>query len=266
MRRFESSLISSAEHSLSLEGFTQFVFDNADFNVATMTGHNTFHAMGGIACVTPAVSTTNVPIKRKTNIEGSDVIGKFGTIPIKFINKPPKPALHSITVYEIRLFEEEWRTFPALDAAWMIGYVLSLKPCLPWSGFMKSVTSCEHSSPSRIEVLPFINLEPSNPSTIYTALCYAQKLCDDNNLRVCIVTFDQPLYQKASEIVASSNQLQTVVVRLGGFHLLMSYMGSIGHIMGGSGIEDLWKCVYAKDSVAHMVTGECQMSHFVDTV
>jgi len=30
-------------------GFTQFVFDNADFNVATLTGHNTFHGMGGIA-------------------------------------------------------------------------------------------------------------------------------------------------------------------------------------------------------------------------
>ena len=40
-------------------GFTQFVLDNADFNVATLTGHNTFHSMGGIACVTPPGSITH---------------------------------------------------------------------------------------------------------------------------------------------------------------------------------------------------------------
>ena len=33
----------SDEPSYNLNGFTQFVFDNADFNVATLTGHNTFH-------------------------------------------------------------------------------------------------------------------------------------------------------------------------------------------------------------------------------
>ncbi|KAK4315550.1 hypothetical protein Pmani_013241 [Petrolisthes manimaculis] len=103
--------------------------------------------------------------------------------------------------------------------------------------------------------LPFINLEACNPSTIYTALCFAQEQCDKHNLKICPVTFDQPLYQKAAEIVAASRDLVKVVVRLGGFHLLMSYLGSIGKIMTGIGLEDLWKLEYAKGSVVHMLTG-----------
>ncbi|GBM63786.1 hypothetical protein AVEN_72208-1 [Araneus ventricosus] len=29
-------------------------------------------------------------------------------------------------------------------------------------------------------------------------------------------------------------------VRLGGFHMLLSYMGAVGKIMGGSGLEEMW--------------------------
>jgi len=81
------------------------------------------------------------------------------------------------------------------------------------------------------------------------------KTCEKHGLRICPVTFDQPLYIKAAEIVASSQNLEKVIVRLGGFHLLMSYLGSIGHIMTGSGIADLWQTVYAKGSVIHMLYG-----------
>ena len=35
------------------EGFVQFIFDNADFNIATLTGHEMFHSLGTIACTTP---------------------------------------------------------------------------------------------------------------------------------------------------------------------------------------------------------------------
>ena len=35
--------------------------------------------------------------------------------------------------------------------------------------------------------------------------------------------------------------LSGVVIRLGGIHLLLSFMGSIGAIMAGSGLEEMWK-------------------------
>ncbi|KAF0737722.1 Uncharacterized protein FWK35_00023698 [Aphis craccivora] len=58
----------------------------------------------------------------------------------------------------------------------------------------------------------------------------------------CVVTFDQPLFIKAREIVAASkpgSELSKVIIRLGGFHLLLSFLGSIGYIMAGSGLKEL---------------------------
>ena len=108
---------------------------------------------------------------------------------------------------------------------------------------------------TRIEILPFIHLDPSNPSTIYTDLSFAKRQCELHGIKTCFVTFDQPLYIKAAEIVAASTDLPDVVVRLGGFHLLMSYLGSVGYIMGGSGLDTLWESVYAAGTVIHMMAG-----------
>ena len=80
VQRFENSLISVGELSYDLNGFTQFVFDNADFNVAILTGHNTFHAMGGIACVTPPGTVNKPPIKRTVQPLPAEVVGTFGQI------------------------------------------------------------------------------------------------------------------------------------------------------------------------------------------
>ena len=52
-----------------------------------------------------------------------------------------------------------------------------------------------------------------------------------------------------------SQDLKNVIVRLGGFHLLMSYLESIGQIMAGSGLETLWKTVYARGTIVHMLSG-----------
>ena len=60
------------------------------------------------------------------------------------------------------------------------------------------------------------------------------------------VTFDQPLYTKAREMVLAAGPhslLSGAVIRLGGFHLLLSFMGSIGAILTGSGLEAMWEAV-----------------------
>lgn len=54
--RLEGSYVMQAKEVVvdgSVNPFNQFIFDNADFNVNTLDGHSTFHAMGGIMAVTP---------------------------------------------------------------------------------------------------------------------------------------------------------------------------------------------------------------------
>ena len=58
------------------------------------------------------------------------------------------------------------------------------------------------------------------------------------------VTFDQPLFIKAYGIVEAHHF--SIFVRLGGFHLAMSFLGSIGYLMEGSGL---------REAVNHMMSG-----------
>ena len=52
-----------------------------------------------------------------------------------------------------------------------------------------------------------------------------------------------------------SSPVSRLTIRLGGFHLLSSFLGAIGSTMAGSGLEELWETVYAKKSVSHMISG-----------
>ena len=74
-----------------------------------------------------------------------------------------------------------------------------------------------------------------------------------NISRPC-VTFDQPLWYKASGIIAKKKL--NIICRLGGFHTLMSFLGAVGDMMSGSGIEELLELVYATNSIGHMMSGK----------
>lgn len=258
-QKMVSSLIINSDPSYNLDKFSQFVFDNADFNVATLTGHNTFHAMGGIACVTPHSDTNKQSLPRNMNIASAETIGKFGQIPIKSYKKPPKVGLSSVSLEALDVTDSNLSSQKvafSLDCLWMLKFTIQ-ENCPSWSGFMQQVVKSEEHEKSRIEILPFIHLDPTNPNTctIYSALSFASKQCEIHKISSCIITFDQPLYIKAAEITASSSDLSNVIIRLGGFHLLMSFLGSIGFIMTGSGLDALWETVYAPASVMHMLTG-----------
>ena len=51
---YEASITTNAQATVDKGAYIKFVFDNADYNASTLGGHQTFHAMGGIKCVTPA--------------------------------------------------------------------------------------------------------------------------------------------------------------------------------------------------------------------
>ena len=47
-----------------------------------------------------------------------------------------------------------------------------------------------------------------------------------------------------------------VVCRLGGFHLLMSFLGSIGKVMECSGISELFQVVYSSATAVYILSGK----------
>ena len=50
--------------------------------------------------------------------------------------------------------------------------------------------------------------------------------------------------------------LHSIVLCLGGFHTIMSFLGSIGHIMSGCGLQDCLELLYASNAVIHMLSGK----------
>jgi len=64
--------------------------------------------------------------------------------------------------------------------------------------------------------------------TQYTSLLFAVKKCKAVNQNVYFVTFNQPLYIKVRDIIKNigpESDLKNIIIRLGGFHLLMSFLG-----------------------------------------
>ncbi|CAH0562841.1 unnamed protein product [Brassicogethes aeneus] len=176
---FELSVVMRPEIAFEDNAYSQFVFENADVNTRTINGFGTFHAMGGIQCVTPKTAIRpDQAIKRYREKPSAAVVGTNG-----------------------RYFGGEWFHGGALSTA--------------------------------------------------------SKKCQSLNQKTCFVTLDQPLYIKARDIISYCDEAEfsNVIIRLGGFHLLMSFMGSIGYLMSGSGLNDVLAVLYAEKSIEHMLTG-----------
>ncbi|VDI73946.1 Hypothetical predicted protein [Mytilus galloprovincialis] len=54
----------------------------------------------------------------------------------------------------------------------------------------------------------------------------------------------------------TESELKQIVLRLGGFHTEMSFLGSIGRLMAGSGLHEVLETVYASNAVNHMLSGK----------
>lgn len=258
-RLFEASCIQHPLKNVLTNSFSQFVFDNADVNVDTIDGSNTFHAMGGIQCITPHSSVrSETRIPKLPKIPSAEASADLGTIPLVTFQKTTN-ALKKIPIYDInqRNPTETVNIMPT-DFLWMYGKWKGRTDIPGWNGFMENLTSDEPFNRSRVLYLPFVNSPPGKHDTIYSVLLSAVEKIKAAGQKSCFVTFDQPLYIKARDIVASSgpgSPIGSVIVRLGGFHMLMSFIGAIGYIMDGSGLQDLFSVAYAAASTEKMLTG-----------
>ena len=96
-----------------------------------------------------------------------------------------------------------------------------------------------------------IDVDPTDPFCIYTTMKFVSSHARRYDATPTL-TFDQPLYWKALTIIQSQpdgSDLKGMVFRLGGFHMQMSFLGSIGHLMAGSGLQELLEVVFAGNAV-----------------
>ena len=103
-----------------------------------------------------------------------------------------------------------------------------------------------------------IDLDPCDPTCIYSTLKYVVSQARLYDVTP-VLTFDKPLYWKALTIIQSQPNdivLNQIVFCLGEFHTQMSFLGSMGHIMACSGLQELLEVVYAGNTATNMMTGK----------
>ena len=88
-------------------------------------------------------------------------------------------------------------------------------------------------------------MPPAHPDTIMTAMNKAQILSEETGQHFTLFTADQQLYRVAVEVQwAYPNLFPNLIPRLGGMHMLMSFVGAVGTLMSVSGLADILASVF----------------------
>ncbi len=197
MRLYDVMLPAGERQYDWIDTLVNFVFDNADIDTHTLTGHGTWHAMGGIACVTPAGKYVEPELTRSTKTRSAAAMGQFAEIPIKRYRKPAVSGLRNIHIEPLEPpipNSPSLKLTKAMDTVWLASfYVSDPEHCPSWSGVNQISCKQGEYDISRKDILPFINQDPTQPDTIYSALSYAQDMTVKYKLGVSSATFDHSL-------------------------------------------------------------------------
>lgn len=233
--------------------FIQYVADNVDHNIRTIDGHNTFHGMGIIAAVTPGIKSRTPVARISVTTEDITAIGRIDI----HAWRGDSCRLRSM-VYN-KSFENIMNQprISNIDLLWKVSWLLRpRRPC--WSGLMQLICKGDHPGQSSVIFLPMIDMDPTDMTCIYSTLKFVCKQAKHYDVTP-IITFDQPLWWKAMSVIENEpldSDLHDVVLRLGGFHTEMSFLGCMGYLMSESGLDELLEVVYAKNAVLHMMHGK----------
>ena len=130
--------------------------------------------------------------------------------------------------------------------------------CPEFNGYNTQVCREQGHSPkpkTKAMYMPLIDMKPSDPDTMVTALRQAQQITTERGQNYVVFTADLQLYRVALNVLwAYPEQYDNVVLRLGGMHRLMSFIGSIGSLMAGSGLFELLESTFA--GVQKMMSGK----------
>ena len=233
-----------------------FAADNVDHNVLTIDGKGTFHGMGMIGAMTPGQNTKRIIPRRNTLEVSIAEKTKVEIIEHRFSSH----AHRNINFQELSKYLDCDRR---IDILWELSF--NFKQATPnWQGMMHTVhRGSGHPGQSSVVYLPIIDMYSRDKTCILSTLEFLSNLAIKYHV-VPIITFDQPLYWKAAELIidAPQNNLKKIVLMLGCFHTFMNLLGAIGTLMEGTGLQSILEVIHGANAVVHMMTGKSVLRSF----
>jgi hypothetical protein len=254
--------------------FIQAAADNLDFCEETLDGRNTTHATTLVlyqrnSSTVLADDTSNnvaASLRARSLDSDSSVLKIQNTTPMAGRGQPfSLTGKLSDTFFEAS--DEIVSDAATKDMLWLISRSCSFDVDTPtsilalpdghivpaWSGFNRAFSSTDPDI-TRIGYCTLFAASPTNPSTVYAVMKTVQNISKKLQQSHSVITFDQAIYCKAKEIQWNCpEEFSDTVIRLGGFHIAMTFLATIGKRFEGTGFED----VLIEAGVYGSTTAEC---------
>jgi len=234
-------------YNVSMTGniVANFCWDNFDLNEETVSGHGTTHSTHGIVIqeVNPvlaeAVTETYLPRKKQTSEKYIST-----ALPPCYSKKRGDPGLIS-TGSDLVTSIDALCHMSETELLWTVCRALHNKAfSVPiWSGWVSRTSKLSDSGNVQQSIIGYMQpiLFPiTETSTVQHCLRTSMEASGKLKQTYTLVTMDLAAAKIAYDVKWSDPDVyNNVIINLGAFHTMCSYMGSLGKMMAGSGFEEL---------------------------
>ena len=171
----------------------------------------------GIVASTTSDYNAGLPMSkllRQSRKHVDDVIKGKGIPIIQYV----APEVTGLSKIEFKSLLELQRPYilpldTSLDLLYHVSIFFSKCSRPNWSGYMTNNSAGNYPGKSTISILPIIDLDPTNLSCIYLTLRFVEEQSKLIDIETPVVTFDQLLWLKATEIAIHSFIRQVAVAQ-----------------------------------------------------
>ena len=261
VRRFKASAAAAQDKngsSLDMDasdGLVQAISDYFDATIHSQNGIKQTHALATIFAQANACEKDNHQFKF-TRLKQEEVKSvKLKDVPLCMYTGPktpemdPKFATRGVLPLNLLCKQVLLTKRAKAEDFRFIKMSLSDDSCPDFNGFNTGETKRAGQAPkpkTRISFRELLDQTPSEPSTMLTAMVDAEKVTNATGQKITVFTADQQLYSVLLDIVWTDRDRWVFFVpRLGGMHRLMSFIGSVGVLMSGSGLKEILSSTFA---------------------
>jgi hypothetical protein len=217
-------------------------WDNDDFLEDTKTGKETTDVTGGIIIQRDYGDIENQTTSRENIPKASslkhipDQIAPYTLR--KKVTVDLRNALEDIDLSE-KAHEQPQSYGKKLDFSFIVSRMMQTDTHLPnWTGYNTLLSNENIPQLSKVVYLPIIDAAATEFSTINTILQRSKKIADELSLKYICLVFDEAIYSKIQQIRWKDvTYMDCFIVRMGAFHMAMSFCGAIAKLFGDGGLK-----------------------------
>ena len=225
-------------------------WDNDDFLEDTKTGKDTTHVTGGIIIQrdngkieseSTCTSRKNIPrassLKHVPDQIAPFTLGKRVTVDLR-------NALEDTNIHE-KAHEQQQSYGKKLDFSFIMTRMLQTDHLPNWTGYNTLLAKESIPQSSKVMYLPIIDASATEFSTISAVLQRSMKIADELGLQYVSLVFDEAIYAKIQQIRWKDViYMDRFIIRMGAFHMAMSFCGAIAKLFGDGGLKVCFKIMY----------------------